>query len=76
MSRQAYVEPPPYTWTLWEAVAAQEADGGTIILPSPKDADERDQLAAFLGRYRAAAGKGELFDYDFRLDDGTDLLTP
>jgi hypothetical protein len=69
--RQPYVEPKPYTRTLWEAIAAQEADGGVIILPSPKDADERKQLAAFLERYRAAAAKGELFDYEFRLGDGT-----
>jgi hypothetical protein len=68
--RQQYVEPPPYSWTLWQAIAAQEA-GGVIILPAPKDADEREQLAAFLVKYRAAAAKGELFDYEFRLGDGT-----
>jgi hypothetical protein len=70
--RQPYVEPRPYTRTLWAAIADQEADG-VIILPSPKDADEREQLAAFLVRYRAAAAKGELFDHWFQLDGGTGL---
>ena len=61
--------PEPYTMSLHEAIWEQWKEGtpkpNAVVLPAPKDDDERAQLERFLVYYPRAAAAGELYPFDF-----------
>jgi len=62
-------DPLAYTMRLHEAIWEQWKEEtpkpDVIVLPAPKDDDERVQLDRFLVYYPRAAAAGELYPFDF-----------
>lgn len=71
---RTFPDPKPYTVRIYEALSDHQIAGGgvdsAVSIPVPNNDDERQQLAAFMSRWRRCVAKGEAFDYAFVLEDG------